>query len=135
MNIQISGKVIHRTEKRSGVSKSGKAWSCIDYVIEEEQNGFKRRCLFTIMGEENVLAAMKSLHKGTFITAYINVDATEFKGKFYNSLTAWKIIANNKDIFSGKEYQQQALQQAPQSIIQQEAANDAFNNDSEEPPF
>ena len=91
IGIKIKGKVCFLGEKRSGTSKAGKAWESLEFVIEYINGSYTQHASFQIFGAEKI--AFANLSIGKEVTVFFDIDAREYNGRWYNSLTAWKIVA------------------------------------------
>lgn len=145
MELIATGKVTNRCDVKSGVSKnSGKEWKSVDYVITEDSQ-YPKRLAFTVFGEERVNKALAELHAQDVVTVHCNVDASEYQGRFFNSIQAWKIMKNGVDIFTGNSVQppvQQAThaeiapsESAPQSTLKDKAKSQQEENTEDDLPF
>lgn len=145
MELIATGKVTNRCDVKSGVSKnSGKEWKSVDYVITEDSQ-YPKRLAFTVFGEERVNKALAELHAQDVVTVHCNVDASEYQGRFFNSIQAWKIVKNGVDIFTGNSTQppvQQAThaevvpsESAPQSTLKDKVQSQQEGNTEDDLPF
>ena len=90
--MEITGKIIHALEPRSGVSAStGNPWSMQTFVIETTQEQYPRRCAFEVFGEERL--KQFNFQVGQEYTVSFDIDAREYQGRWYNSVRAWRVAA------------------------------------------
>ena len=90
--MEITGKIIHALEPRSGVSAStGNPWSMQTFVIETTQEQYPRRCAFEVFGEERL--KQFNIQVGQEYTVSFDIDAREYQGRWYNSVRAWRVVA------------------------------------------
>lgn len=54
-----------------------------------DENGFSRHVCFTVFGKERIEQFNISI--GETLSVSLNVDAREFKGKWYNSIECWRV--------------------------------------------
>jgi len=88
--MEITGRIIHLMEPRTGDSKTtGKKWMSQDYVLET-QGKFQKKMLFTVFGEENI--KRYALHEGYDCVVQFDIDAHEYNGRWYNSITAFNVM-------------------------------------------
>lgn len=85
--LKISGKVIAKGEMRSGISQKGE-WVSQEYVIETNEQYPKKIC-FELFGKEKIESC--DIGFGDEVEAFINIDAKEYKGRWYNSIRAWAV--------------------------------------------
>lgn len=86
MDLQISGTVKQILELQSGEGKNG-PWKKQDFILETPGKYPKMVCV-TQWGDQVDQSAIK---EGETITAYIDIQSREFKGKWYTDVKAWKI--------------------------------------------
>lgn len=86
--MEIRGKVIAVLDKQSGVSSRGNSWEKLDFVIETEEQYPSRIC-FTLFNKSELTPKV-----GDVVDVGFDIKANEFKGKWYNSLMAWKVSSS-----------------------------------------
>lgn len=86
--IKLTGVITQCLAMQQGTSRTGKSWSKQEYVIEHEGGQYPRRCCFAVMGERIDRFA---IHQGEVVTVYLDIDAHDFNGRWYNDITAWKV--------------------------------------------
>ena len=87
--MDIPGKIIAVLPKQSGVSqRTGNAWASQEYVIETHDQ-YPRKCCFRIFGEDKI--ASMNIQAGEELTVSFDIDASEYQGRWYNRLNAWKV--------------------------------------------
>lgn len=90
MDIQLSGTVTHVLPMQGGVSKSsGKEWKKQSYVLLVEEGQYPRSVTFDIVGEEKIKNSAIQLNEQ--ITVHLDINCNEWQGKFYNSITCWRV--------------------------------------------
>ena len=85
--ITFTGRVSVVLPVESGTSSSGKSWSKQTIVITEEDVQYPGSIAVTLFKPELV----GTVAAGETITAHLSVQATEYNGKYYNNISAWKI--------------------------------------------
>ena len=115
--MEITGIVRYALEMRSGVSsRTGNPWASKDYVLEIPGQ-YTRHLVFTVFGEERIKEF--ALRKDETVTVSFDIDASEYQGKWYNKVTAWKV-----DRVAGMQpVQQVPPQQIPPQQTTQYAAS------------
>ena len=87
--MEIEGRVIVVCPEQSGVSKStGNPWKSQEYVIETHDQ-YPRKCCFRVFGSERI-AAM-NIQVGEELRVSFDVDAREYQGRWYNTISAWRV--------------------------------------------
>ena len=90
MDIQLSGTVTHILPLQGGVStSSGKEWKKQSYVLLVEGGQYPRSVTFDIVGEERIKNSAIQLNEQ--ITVHLDINCNEWQGKFYNSITCWRV--------------------------------------------
>ena len=101
--LEISGKIIAVLPERGGISKAGKDWKSQEYVIET--NGqYPRNIVFTVLNDN---IETFGLRVGMEATIYADVNAKEWNGKWYNSITCWKATTSDSDNAQKTAHEQQ----------------------------
>ena len=86
------GRVICVMQPREGAStRTGEIWKSQDFVLEIEGQ-FTRRILCNVYGAINVDNAR--LSAGEYVTVKAEVSAHEYKGRWYNEIRVYDIVAN-----------------------------------------
>ena len=85
--MELQGKVIAVLPERSGVSARGE-WKPQDYVIETHDQ-YPRKMVFNVFGADRI--AQFAIKAGEEITVSFDIDAHEYKGRWFNSIRAWNI--------------------------------------------
>ena len=88
-SIRLTGQITQIFAPVAGVSSSGKEWCKQEYVMRMYVNGFSRHVCFTVFGKERIEQFNISI--GDTLSVSLNVDAREFKGKWYNSIECWRV--------------------------------------------
>ena len=114
--MEIQGKIIKILPVRSGVSQSGKAWQSLDAVLETTGQ-YPRKMVFTVFGEDRIKKF--ALFEGMECNVQFDIDAHEYQGKFYNSVTAYNITNTGATVQQMAQPQQTVIypdkpQPAPQ---------------------
>lgn len=94
MSLEVTGKLIKFLEVESGESKLGTTWSKQQFVVQTESQYNNLYC-FEVFGNEKVENLTKYQKEGDNVTVEFNVNTNEYKGKYYTSLSAWKISKAN----------------------------------------
>lgn len=91
--MEIQGKVIAVLAAQSGTSqRTGAAWMSQEFVIEIPNGQYSRKALFKLFGEQKIGNAAPNLVVGKEVVVSFDVNASEYNGRWYNSLDAWKVV-------------------------------------------
>ena len=120
--MDIQGIITEILPIKSGVGKSGKEWKSQDYILQTEGQYPKKIC-FSAFGDKIEEFDIKV---GDSLKALIDIDAHEFKGRWYNAVRAYKIekegTAPRPTV--AKEKQQKAAEIFPPKQEEDESGND-----------
>lgn len=86
---EFKGKIIAMLDKKEGIAtRTGKKYVLQEFVVESLEQ-YPHRAQFTMFGEDKI--NQYALASGDYITITFNVNATESKGKWYNSFNVFSI--------------------------------------------
>lgn len=83
----IKGKIIGMLNEASGVSRSGKSWCKKEYILETE-GAYPKKVCFAVMNDN--IDKMQLQMGGTY-EVEVDIESREYEGKWYHSVTAWRI--------------------------------------------
>ncbi len=107
--MEIEGKIIAVLPKQEGVSKStGNPWASQEYVLETHDN-YPRKCCFRVFGADRIMNM--NIQIGEELRVSFDIDAREYNGRYYNTLTAWKVDRIDPNAMAAQ--QGQYMQQPP----------------------
>jgi hypothetical protein len=89
--MKVTGVIKEVGEVVTGISKADKPWKKVTFVVEtsEEYNNIYP---LEVFGEEKVDNFLKFNKVGQSVDVDFNVSANEWKGKYFTTLSAWKIF-------------------------------------------
>ena len=73
-----------------GTSKAGKEWKKITFVGQTDEQ-YNNIYAFELFGEDKVDNFLKYNDVGDVVTVEFNVSCNEWNGKYFTTLSAWKI--------------------------------------------
>ena len=83
-------KITKVLEVQKGTSKAGKDWQKLTFVGETSE-AYNNIYAFEIFGEEKVENFNKFNKVGDTVNVEFNVSCNEWQGKYFTSLSAWRI--------------------------------------------
>lgn len=89
--MEVTGKIIKVLPTETGVSKEGKEWSKLQFVLDNNEKYNNIFC-FEVFGTEKVEQFNKYNKEGQYVKVDFNVSTNEWNGKYYTSLQAWRIF-------------------------------------------
>ena len=91
--MELTGKIIAVMPERSGVSsRTGTEWKVQEYVLETINERFPRKLAFEVFGSDRI--AGFNIKVGDVMTVSFDIDASEYNGRWYNRVRAWKVDRN-----------------------------------------
>lgn len=104
--MNLSGKIIAVLPEKKGVTEKGD-WIMKEYVMEVEGQ-YRLKVCFSLYGEDKIKEC--NLKIGDNVKVYFNVSSKEFRGRWFTSITAWKIIKITNEGKDPYEYNKQVGQ-------------------------
>ena len=89
--MKVTGKITKVLPTLEGVSKVGKEWKKLSFVLETTEEYNNVYC-FSVFGDEKVENFNKYNKVGQEVDVEFNVKTNEWQGKYFTSLEAWKIF-------------------------------------------
>ena len=106
MEIKIVGTIEKLMPIQKGVSSTGREWVKQDIVMSMTNGQFVKHFAASIMGQDRI--DNFKLRVGDNIVAYLDIDAKEYNGRWFNSINIWKVErvganGNNNDASNGSQ--------------------------------
>lgn len=115
--MEIQGKIIAALEPQNGVSqRTGNSWSKQEFVLETYDK-YPRKCCFTVFGQDKLLSMAEVLTLGNDVTVSFDIDAHEYGGRWYNSISAWKVVLTS-DVSNAGVFPANAVPASPEPAPQ-----------------
>ena len=111
--LMISGVVVAVLPEQNGTSKSGNVWVKQDYVIETPGQ-YPKKITFQVFGEEKI--KQFGIQTGQDLDVSIDISASEWQGRWFNTVNAWKVALRNYKGSSQQFTQPQAQSQPATSF-------------------
>jgi len=93
--MEFSGKIIQVLPIEGGTSKkTGNAWKKIQFVVEQMNTQYPKKALFEVFGEDKF--TKMPLVTGNTVNVQFDVEASEYNGRWYNKLSAWRVVLANE---------------------------------------
>lgn len=101
--LKVQGKITKILEKQTGTKKDGSGeWVKQSFTLETNEKYNNLYC-FEVFGDEKVENLNKYNEVGDSVSVEFNVSTNEWKGKYFTSLQAWKVMkaeANDQPVGS-----------------------------------
>lgn len=97
MSLQITGTLTEFLKPQTGTTKDGSNWIKQQFIVDTKEKYNNLYC-FEVFGDEKVENLTKYQKVNDVVTVEFNVNTNEYQGKYYTTLSAWKITkdkANN----------------------------------------
>jgi hypothetical protein len=88
---EITGQLVKLLDVEKGVSKANKEWQKQCFIIEVIDGEHTNQYCFEVFGTEKVENLSKYQKVGDELKVSFNIKSNEWKGKYYTSLSAWRI--------------------------------------------
>jgi hypothetical protein len=76
------------------MSKStGKEWKKQEYVLETHEQ-FPKKICFQLFGADRIANA--AIKEGEEVTVSIDIDAHEYNGRWFNTISAWRVVRGDQ---------------------------------------
>ncbi len=102
----ITGTIKQILPEQSGVSKAGKSWRRRDQILDITENPQYPKLLCFALMNDRIDAA--SIAEGQRVTIDCDIDSREYNGRWYTSVTAWKVTPEAETATAATAAPQQA---------------------------
>lgn len=87
--MKVTGRAIEALPARKGISqRTGEEWITREYVIETQEQ-YPKKIVFEVYGRDNL--EKFNIRKNDIITVHFDINAREYKGRWFNSIRAFKV--------------------------------------------
>lgn len=95
--MEVQGKITKILDKQTGAKKDGSGdWVKQSFTLETTEKYNNLYC-FEVFGDERVENINKYNKVGDSVLVEFNVSTNEWKGKYFTSLQAWKVMKAEKN--------------------------------------
>ena len=126
--MNVKGKVDKILPKQEGVSKKGTEWQKIGFILKTDAK-WDNIYHFELFGEERVTEFISNRELGSEINVHFNVKTSEYKGRYYTSLDAWKTEDVNENSTSKDSRQETFNKEVAEEVINQEEQIETSSED------
>lgn len=90
--MEIQGKIIQVYPEKTGTGKTtGNLWRTQEFVVETQEQ-YPKKCCLQVMNDN---VERFSLKEGMEVRVKFDINAREWEGRYFNTLTAWDIVVLN----------------------------------------
>lgn len=93
--LKLQGKIKTILPLETGTTQAGKEWKKQIFVISNNDGyeGKEQQFAFEVFGTEKVDKFNQYNKEGKEVEVFFNIGCNEWKGKYYTSLQAWKVMS------------------------------------------
>lgn len=93
--LKLQGKIKTILPLETGTTQAGKEWKKQVFVISNNggYEGKEQQFAFEVFGTEKVDKFNQYNKEGKEVEVFFNIGCNEWKGKYYTSLQAWKVMS------------------------------------------
>ena len=89
--MEVQGKITKVLDVQKGTSKEGKEWQKLTFILETTEQ-YNNIYAIEVFGAEKVENFTKFNKLGDEVKVDFNVSTNEWQGKYFTSLSAWKVF-------------------------------------------
>lgn len=129
--MEITGEVKKKLPIESGVSKAGKQWQKLIFVLQKKGTKFEQEVALEVMNAD-VIQFINDTSLGTLLKCQIDVTSREYNGRYFTSATAWKAETVREESMEVKPHSgmQQMAQMHGEQYNRAKDVNSAEEDDS-----
>lgn len=105
MALEVTGKITKILDLQTGTTQSGSEWKKQSFILETTEQYNNVYC-FELFGEEKVENFLKFNKVGNEVKVDFNVNTNEWKGKYFTTLSAWKVFKSDATSSSNTQVEQ-----------------------------
>jgi len=87
--MEASGTVIKR-EVQSGVSRSGKDWQKVNFVIEFREGTYTKHLAFDLFGDQKI--SDNPFSEGDVVSVSYDLESNEWNGRWFTVCNAYRVV-------------------------------------------
>ena len=96
--MQITGKLVQKLERETGVSKSGKTWEKQSILVEQAGTDYNKEVAISFFGDK--IKSLRDVEVGSDVSVSINLSSREYNGKYYHNIDGWFIAKFGQETVS-----------------------------------
>jgi hypothetical protein len=87
--MEITGKLVQKLERETGVSEAGKTWEKQSILIEQAGADYNKEVAISFFGDK--IKKLRDIEIGSDVSVSINLSSREYNGKYYHNIDGWFI--------------------------------------------
>jgi len=84
--MEITGKLITKLERETGVSKTGKTWEKQSILVEQNVD-YNKEVVISFFGDK--IKSIRDIEEGSDVSISINLSSREYNGKYFHNIDGW----------------------------------------------
>ncbi len=93
--MNFKGTIVSIGEIKSGLSKAGKEWKSLEFVVEEEKEQFPQSGVFKLMKSGEHVSHVDNFNTynkvGDQVDVEFNLKCNKWKDSYFQELSVWKV--------------------------------------------
>ena len=86
--MKVTGKLVQKLERETGVSKTGKTWEKQSIIVEQNVD-YNKEVVISFFGDK--IKSIRDIEVGMDVNVSINLSSREYNGKYYHNIDGWFI--------------------------------------------
>ena len=87
--MEITGKLVQKLERETGVSKTGKTWEKQSILVEQSGADYNKEVAISFFGDK--IKKIRDIEVGSEVSVSINLSSREYNGKYFHNIDGWFI--------------------------------------------
>jgi hypothetical protein len=84
--MNITGKLISKLPRETGVSKTGKSWEKQSILVEQNTD-YNKEVVISFFGDK--IKSIRDIEVGSDVSVSINLSSREYNGKYFHNIDGW----------------------------------------------
>ena len=85
--MNITGKLISKLPRETGVSKTGKSWEKQSILVEQAGTDYNKEVVISFFGDK--IKSIRDVEVGSDVNVSINLSSREYNGKYFHNIDGW----------------------------------------------
>mgnify|MGYP003678862492 CR=1 FL=1 len=87
--MNITGKLVQKLERETGVSKAGKSFEKQSILVEQAGTEYNKEVVVCFFGDK--IKSLRDIEEGSDVSVSINLSSREYNGKYFHNIDGWFI--------------------------------------------
>jgi|TARA_R110000744_G_scaffold2639_1_gene10578 hypothetical protein len=85
--MNITGKLISKLPRETGVSKTGKSWEKQSILVEQAGTDYNKEVVISFFGDK--IKSIRDVEVGSDVNVSVNLSSREYNGKYFHNIDGW----------------------------------------------